>query len=188
MALIDLSYFFGELLVANATVTNSPVGEELQLYIDKYETQFLRYTLGHDLYAAFVAGLAMAPTIEQRWLDLRDGVEFTDQGGSRGYTWRGLKPAAIGTSKESPIAMYIYFFYQKGLYTQSAGVGEVTTKNENATKANPGEKMAKAWNEMSSWVRDLVWYMNNKRDVYPEWQTNLLWNMQRNFLPVNTLF
>jgi len=187
MALIDVSYFFGELLVANATVAGGPVGEELQLYIDKYEKQFLRYTLGHDLAAAFAAGLLVTPPIEQRWTDLLDGVEFTDQSG-RGYTWRGLKPPIDGTSKQSPIAMYVYFFYQKNLYTQSAGVGEVTTKNENAVKANPGEKMARAWNEMSSWIRDLVWYMNNKRDVYPEWQTNLLWNMQRNFLPVNTLF
>jgi hypothetical protein len=272
MALINRTYFTGELFIPNGNVDGGPVAEELEGYIQKYETQFLRYALGHELYTALKAGLLSAP-LAQRWADLISGTDYVDQG-NRGYTWKGLVPSidlsvsisafeplfvevgrgrqydpaagtvttipaslvgqrftieqrgfgpldpetdytmvgnqltltnsvfsagnkyvyrtgvfdfstAPGTVKESPIAMYVYYWYIRNLFTQTSPMGEVGTANENAAPANPGYKMTRAWNEMATWIREMAFFLNTKRDVYPEWNSQFWGSMMNYFRPIN---
>lgn len=55
MSIVALSDFKGEIVIAQATV--SPVNENVQWFIDKYEPKYLRELLGSDFAALFIAGL-----------------------------------------------------------------------------------------------------------------------------------
>lgn len=270
--LIDRSYFIAELNIPNTEVAESGMGALLDTFINKYEPQFLRYVLGHELYLAFRAGISMMP-IPQRFVDLISGVDYYDQG-NQGFTWLGLASAADvegslssvhplfvtvggpgqydphagvvttipanlvgnaftleqrgfgtlnpateytvvgnqltlinsvfspgnvyvyrsaglafgmlpGTSLESPIANYVYYWFMRDNTTQSTTMGEVSTSKENATNMSPAEKMVRAWNEMSQRVRQLAHFMNTKRDVYPEWNSQRLYTMLERMAPIN---
>jgi hypothetical protein len=85
MALIDQSYFVGDLTIAG--LDRPAVQQRLNLFIDKYEDEFLRNLLGHPLYTAFLNGLS-AVTVDHKWLDLLQGKEY--QYGGRTRQWRGL--------------------------------------------------------------------------------------------------
>lgn len=90
MSLIDISYFLeGDLAIPNTGET--PVIEQLNGYIQKYEQEFLRRLLGYPLYKAFVTGIAVtAPTVpDQRFLDILYGKEYTNLQGFL-TQWRGL--------------------------------------------------------------------------------------------------
>src|SRR5574341_413931 len=86
MALIDRSYFIGELNIPNTNRTE--IQERLDWFIEKHEQQLLRDLFGYPLYKAFKAGLQGAP-VDQKWTDLLQGVEYTNQSGILD-TWRGL--------------------------------------------------------------------------------------------------
>jgi len=73
MSLIDSSYFVGPLTIAQ--IGQPAVNNNLNLFISRLEVKFLREALGYQLYLDFIDGLSQ-PIIEQRWLDLRDGVDF----------------------------------------------------------------------------------------------------------------
>lgn len=158
--LIDISYFIGERQIANS---NTPaVGERLNWFIAKYETQFLKLLLGDSLYAEFVAGLLVDP-VETQWADLRDGASYVYD--DRTYLYSGLRDA---TAKRSPIADYVYYHYLRDAATQSTGIGEVKTKGENSTATNSMQKQVRAWNDMAVWVRESAIYLNG---VFNEWSS-----------------
>ena len=48
-------------------------------FLPKIEEKYLRYLLGHSLYNEFIAGLNVTEPeeIAQKWIDLRDGADFT---------------------------------------------------------------------------------------------------------------
>lgn len=86
MPLIDRSYFVGNINIPN---TDRPeIQERLDLFIETYEAELLPDLLGYSLYKAFTQGLQGAP-IEQKWTDLLEGVEYTNQS-NRLAKWRGL--------------------------------------------------------------------------------------------------
>lgn len=83
--LIDTSYFQGDLSIGQ--ITSPAVIASVNLFIQKFEEDFLTRLLGYSLYKAFKAGLLLeAP--EQRFLDLRDGKEYQWDGWL--HKWRGL--------------------------------------------------------------------------------------------------
>lgn len=259
--LIDRSYFIGDLNIPNTD--NQAVGDLVDWFIEKYETEFLEHALSYPLYKALKAGLQAIP-VEQRWLDLVQGVEYMDIS-NRLQKWRGLVtqpptvlnsldalntiaivvgrgqqydpvaaqnkttiPAVLvgkdfiieqrgigelrtdeysidplhpdqltlltgtfavndtyfyksatlaintstGTSKQSPIANYVYFWFMKNNASQTTGMGEKNTNAENAGPGNPGLKMVRAWNEMSRWVMELRYFLRSNAAVYPEWQNS----------------
>jgi hypothetical protein len=73
MSLIDSSYFIGPLTVAQ--LGQPAVANNLQLFINRAEPQFLEAALGYDLWQDFLTGLAQ-PVIDPRWLALLNGVQF----------------------------------------------------------------------------------------------------------------
>jgi|SRR6185437_9473459 len=87
MSFIDASYFVGELSLPNTD--EAAVAERLTLFISKYEPRFLQMLFGYPLYKAFVAGMAVTPTPDQRFLDILYGKEYTDFQG-RLQKWKGI--------------------------------------------------------------------------------------------------
>lgn len=183
MSLIDRTYFVGELNIPNTS--QAAISSLTDLFIEKYEDKWLNEVLGYSLSKAFKAGWA-APVPESKWFDLVDGVEYTSSDGKTKF-WRGLVSAVSGNVAFdlSPIANYVYYWFIRNNYTQTATTGEVKPQNENAVIANPSLKMVLAWNEMSAWVCELVDYLNAKKDDYTEWADQDIWCMLRKFMPIN---
>lgn len=78
--------------------------------------------------------------------------------------------SGTGTLVKSPIANYVYWQWIKDQTTQTVGLGEVSSKSENAINVSPVNKMVRAWNEMSEWLGDLYYFMQTNYQIYPEWQ------------------
>lgn len=180
MPLIDRTYFVGELNIPNTHV--AAISSQLSLFIQKYEEKFLRDVLGYSLFKSFNAAW---PSTDQKWIDLVEGVEYISNGKTK--FWRGLVDAVSGdvSFDTSPIANYIYYWWQRNNHTQTATTSEVKTANENATVASPALKMVRAWNEMSTWVCELVDYLDARKDDYTEWADQDVYCMLRKFRPIN---
>jgi hypothetical protein len=104
------------------------------------------------------------------------------------YTYKSATLAintSTGTAKKSLIANYVYYWYQRNNWTQTATTGENKAVNENSTAATPALKMVRAWNEMSSWICELVDYLNAKKDDYTEWADHNVYYMLCKFRPIN---
>jgi hypothetical protein len=173
MSLIDVSYFVGNLNVPNTG--DSAIAETVNWFIGKYEAIFLQKALGYPLYKAYLA----APD-DQRFLDIINGKEYTDH---QGYTakWNGLieivvpgVPASgsdpeVPAQKESIIANFVYYWYQRYNVTQTTGIGEIRTEGENAIIVSPRKKMVSAWNEIHSKMKTLLEFIDANQTAYPEW-------------------
>lgn len=90
-----------------------------------------------------------------------------------------------GTSKQSPIANYVYYWYIRNNHSQTAAMGEVKSQNENAASYSPALKMTRAWNEMSEWVSELRDYLDSKKSDYPDWEKQDVWRMLKSYRPIN---
>jgi hypothetical protein len=104
------------------------------------------------------------------------------------YTYKSATLAintSTGTNKKSLIANYVYYWYQRNNHTQTTTTGEVKPANENSTVASPAVKMVRAWNEMSSWICELVDYLDARKDDYTEWADQDVYCMLRKFRPIN---
>lgn len=172
MSLIDQTYFVGDLTIAGR---NKPeVAERLTLFIEKYEDEFLRDVFGFSFYKALKSQWANYPTVDQRWLDLFDGKEYEYSGRSkqyRGLLFENTDGFSSGTGQMmSPVANYVYWHWLKDQTTQTVGLGEVSSKSENASLVSPATKMVRAWNEMSEWVDELYYFMQTNYADYPEWK------------------
>ena len=267
MAFIDRTYFAtGELFIPG--LDKDSVQEKLDYFISIHEPDCLRKLLGYEFFKLFTDGLNESSP-EQKWIDLRDGVEFTGYNGRvkkwmgftglinavpvfgggfrpseqiqadvttgfvsdtttvtfdgtsgkkdyRGYkmiperistgtmwldedyTWNAitgkwdlLKPgdkfqplekfnvtfepysnsssSSSGTSvKQSLIANYVYYWYMREAASSTTGIGEALPVAENTQNANPAYKMQRAWMQLMDWVQELLEFMNQKRDDYPE--------------------
>lgn len=86
MALIDHTYFEAEIFIPGRE--NQDILEKLQEFIETNEPVLLRELLGYELWKAFNEGL-QEETPLQKWIDLRDGAEFTAFNGYK-TMWMGL--------------------------------------------------------------------------------------------------
>ncbi len=188
MPFIDGTYFIGDLDIPNTD--KDYVAERIDWCINQYEPEFLQKILGYALYKAFVNGVNISTTTpadpdetentsedestvnaDQRWLDLRDGVEYTDLVGEL-RRWKGL---IITDKKSSFIANYVYYWYRRGTATQTTGIGEVAANAENSVNVPPVQKMVTAWNKMVDWIKELVAFLDAKVETYPEWKNVSHW-------------
>ncbi len=163
--IVDNSYFIGEILIAGLATT--PIQNSVNLFIGKHEPVYLQKVLGYAFNKLFSEGLAADP-VDARWTDLRDGAEYTDCNGFLNE-WTGFK----NDEKQSPIANYIYYWYERDNVTFTATVGEQEGKTDNAKSVSGGPKMTKAWNEAVNQTKVLHDYLLNAKDdtgmlIYPE--------------------
>lgn len=87
--LIDKSYFIGPLTIAQ--LGEKAVEDRLNDFINRFEPLIMESAMGYDFYQAFLDGLDVGSdeSIEQRWLDLLNGVAFTGLSGRR-MKWVGF--------------------------------------------------------------------------------------------------
>lgn len=162
--LIDSTYFNGEINIPN--LDSVAVLQRVNWLIEIHEPRFLKELLGYGFYKLFIAGVTAN---EQRYKDIRDGVDYIDSY-SRQNRWRGLLDKTTNTNM-SPIANYVYYHYERSIATQSTGIGEVETVPVGAKSAAASEKMVLAWNEMSNYCWQFRNFMQTPASViaYPEW-------------------
>lgn len=91
--LIDHTYFIRKINLPQRGIADGQL--EIASFIEQYEPEFLQYALGYDLWKAFMTGLE-EPVIEQRWLDLLQGKEYTLCYQTR--KWLGFTPLSPGAS------------------------------------------------------------------------------------------
>lgn len=185
MALIDSTYFKGDILLTNKTDLATDISEA----IARYEKEILISLLGYKLYKLMIAN----PTVEP-YKSLIEGAEFelTFDGITQLQKWNGLKNA----DKESLISYYVYYKYQERNFIKPSGIGTVKPKAENSELATPVWKMVNAWNNMinlyglipNSWfitscvsiiqpdgsaiydnMPSAFNYMNANIDLFPDW-------------------
>lgn len=163
MALIDKTFFVIDCSIAQ--LGQPTVVAKLTAYINRYEPQFLATLLGLQFYNDFKLGL-LADPVEQRWSELRDGKEYTDVNGNL-FKFEGV---ASSTTKISPIANYVYYWFTRNQATFSTGSGELAPDLENGTRADASEKLAYAWNEMVKLNFSVIHFLETNKTTYPEWK------------------
>jgi hypothetical protein len=178
MPLIDSSYFVGDINIPDTG--NPAVLERLDFFIAKYEAEFLEALLGYTLWQAYVAGIAVTPTPDAKWTDLRDGKEYTVS--DIGFKYTGLRNATL---KQSPIAQYVYYWWMRNDIKAKPDDAEARREYYEARNRS----MVTAWNDMAQWVRSAIHYLDNYADTYTGWQTSRpypyeLWNISR---PINSM-
>lgn len=161
MSLIDHTYFKGLLSIGDISNGNSPVvGNTVNTtFIPLYEKAYLQKALGIDLYLDFMSGLEEDP-IPQKWLDLRNGVEYTVN--DRRYLWAGF----VNSDKVSPIANYVYAEYMTNNAVQANGAGTAVNNQQNATPVSPASKIQRAWSDMLTMNESLYHYLHNHTEEY----------------------
>lgn len=160
--LIDTTYFVNEIAVAQ--VDFPPVADSLTKFIDKYEPIYLSRILGLQLYNDFIAGLAVV-TPDQKWLDLRDGKEFTDSCGNL-RKWTGF----VNAQKVSPIAYYVYRQWLNNSAQNTTGSGQATVETENAVRVNIIPKVNEIWNQMVDLNNVLAEFLIVNEADYGKWK------------------
>lgn len=162
MTLIDSSYFTID--------TNAPDNKyvQVQSYIDRYEPEILKKLLGLELFRLVMD----ETTIEQRIIDLRDGVDYDVDGVL--HHWNGLK----NEDEISLIAYYVYYWYLRLSITDTTTQGEVQVNPENANIANMSLKIQGVWISLEDLYgsecrpdnyESAFGYLNYFKELYPEW-------------------
>jgi hypothetical protein len=155
-------------------------------FITEQEADCLKALLGETFYAAFVQGLAVEPTPDQRWIDLRDGVKYIGPNGQIKYTWVGMKKI---------MRPYIVAMWTKASYDSNSGIGVVVPKAENGEVKNPSARIVERYNEFSDYVGDeynwcdyntlygYLYYMHDlyNGDVTPDGYTDFRYYLSENF-------
>lgn len=154
MPVTDETYYRGDL---NIPGTDEATKQRLKWFIENYEKELLLDLFGYGMYKLYSDEANIA---EQRWVDLTTGVEYTCY--SKGYKWGGIGRL---------LACYVYYHYMRDQSSKSTPVGEVKGKVENSNSASVNHKMIRAWNEMSESIVQMFYYLNAKKEVYPELYT-----------------
>lgn len=161
MSIIDAAYFTeGEL---RFPIDNT---DDIQFYIDEHEPNILKRLFGYALYKEFTEALAGTPA--QKWIDLRDGAEYTDRSGNL-QKYEGIYYI---------IADYVFYNIIPDFqyYTTDSGIKGGDT--ENAQNANPRYKQSFAWNDMvnRAYRLDEFILVSNDADssTYENYDPNLL--------------
>jgi hypothetical protein len=106
---INQSYFRKPLVIAQ--LGQQSVVDGLNDIIDRWEPVILQAALGYDFYKAFLEGLDVGSdeVIEQRWLDLLNGVAFSTGSGIRKY-WVGFagggNSSILVPTQRQPLTIY----------------------------------------------------------------------------------
>ena len=106
---IDQSYFIGPLTIAQ--LGQGSVDDSLMDFINRWEATIMEAALGYDFYQAFLNGLEVGSDeqIEQRWLDLLNGVVFINTSGIKkrfaGFAG-GSNSSTLITSQRDDLFIY----------------------------------------------------------------------------------
>jgi hypothetical protein len=161
--IIDTTYFVGKL---NLPQTGNTEGTAIvDGFIQQYEPELLLKALGPGLFQAFTDEVygSGSGDIEQRFLDLLDGVSFSYN--NTPFRWVGFR----NTAKRSPIANYVYYKFLEDLVNSVALTGVVESMTDNNRNVSHNYKMVEAWNDQVYLLNHLWAFLYTNKAVYPEW-------------------
>lgn len=168
--LIDEKYFKGEILIPNLVSQGVGISDSichanikrLGEFIEKYESFFLSKLLGRKLYDELTKEIN---TPESKWVALKETL---------------VNEATL----TSPIANYVYYWFIRNQITNTTGIGETVNQANNSIVVSPEQKMVKAWNDMVDDLTLIVQFMNDNRQVYPNFRPDYNADI---FFHINTL-
>lgn len=148
-------------------IPNQNEAREFVTFIEKEETKILKKLLGIDLYNEFIEGLATSGEVEERWTELRDGVEYEYNGVT--YEYLGLVDLLVPA---------IYSIWVQTTYRRFTSSGVIVNKGQQNTEAvNPSYEIVQNWNEYVKKVGGvcgqegtLYGFMTANEDDYEDWE------------------
>lgn len=146
MSLIDTTYFVNDLNVPLSS--NTTLNAVFTQAIARYEDEILKDLLGYALWREFTDAVASESPLAQKWVDLKDGAEFSFEfgGNTINTKWNGL----VNSDKKSLIAYYIYYQHRVNTDSDYTSLGQSRSKSENSVMVNPLPKMVQVYNSMVS--------------------------------------
>jgi hypothetical protein len=149
-------------------------------------------------YANVINGL-VDPTnnVDKQWSWLLNGLEYVGLDG-RKHKWQGFIAVADDTSpKKSLLANGIYYYWMQNSATFTAGSGEKITKSDAAYSVNNVGKAVNAWNEMSDWLHEMIWFLDTFTsgtngmlyggDYLPDWWLQNRYYLLKKYKKINQL-
>jgi len=148
MAVIDSSYFVGEISIPNTAGSGAVVTAtlaKLNRLISIYEKDYLTKLLGDTLYDEFIAALEVPDDWATDLLaELRDD-----------------------TLKLSPVAYYVYYFWLRDSVTYVTSNGQAEGNNENAVSSSPALRMSESYNRMVRMTEEVLDYIGDEQATFP---------------------
>ncbi len=132
--IITINEFVQDLKIAQ--LSEASVANSVTALITKWEPRFLAMVMGLKLSKEFIAGIAVTPTPDPKWVAIRDGAEYENPFTEELVKYYGIKHS---------IASYVYWQYQGQNSTQTVGQGESLPGSENSGRVSPGSKMWASW-------------------------------------------
>jgi hypothetical protein len=143
MSFITASYFVGEINIPTLPTSDTSLTQA----ITQYEKEILISLLGYKLYSLLQADLVLGVPQTQKYKDLVDGVEFTQefQGEDITLKWGGL----ANTELVSLIAYYVFFKYVERDVTRMYGSGvSMATEGQGWVRTSAVNKLCATWERM----------------------------------------
>lgn len=157
--IIDQTYFVLEINIAQ--LSNDIVSEEVDLFINRYEPDFLKRVFGVTL-KNLIHDFESGTNSEERIERLVDGYTFAYEG--KTYEWKGLR----NPDKESPIANFVFVKYIENQMSQQTGIGERKSKGENSDDHLADWRLVLAWNRIVIMMEPLLLLLKNGE--YPDYE------------------
>lgn len=134
----------------------------IQEWITDNEPEILDKILGVELSDEFTTALVSSPA--QKWLDLRDGVVYTNDSGNQ-KRYRGIKRI---------ITEYVYVLIVSAKQTEATDSGVKRPLADNAEPASPAYTQVQANNDMVDRIAVMNDFINRTNDDTPDTYENYL--------------
>jgi hypothetical protein len=131
-------------------------------FCQKKESEFLRKILGVTMYDQFVSGLAVLPSPEQKWIDIRDGKKFEYHG--KMFYFEGVKES---------LKYYTYIKYQQKQLTINVTSGNVAQKNSNSYDVSIVPRLVDANFKCLDQCEMLLQFIEANKTIYTDFQFGL---------------
>jgi len=127
-------------------------------FITKYQKEVLIKLLGYDLYLAFETGLAVLPTPDAKWTNLKNGSTYQ----------------VDGINKQNPglidiVAYYVYCKHVSTNFEQYLSLGVTASNIEGGTVVSPENKITNGWNNMLNYYYMVYDFIAQNETDYPNW-------------------
>lgn len=121
------------------SLDDDKLGPGFDQFVIKLQKEVLVKLLGQLLYEAFDSGLQQ-PSIDPKWIALRDGADYINLSNNRKYNYPGMN---------AMLQPYIYAKWLGEQFDSMSSFGIVLPATENSVSANPSMRIANAYNDFS---------------------------------------
>lgn len=161
--MLDETYFVGELSIAQ--LNDPSVLENFEVLNKKYQRKFLRSVFGIEMARLIEEDLDKEEEDqEERFQKIINGDFFMDNDNS--IEWIGL----VNEEKLSPLANYVFYYIAQEGETYQAQFGESAGVSENSKRVSVDDRLVAVWNEMVEYLEPLYCYLEEYKDLYPEFR------------------